>query len=433
MNLVDLESSLQRPLCPICGVGHIRAIDKFRGKYLEFRCPTPGCKWIGYAPLPELNKKIIYLDTSNISHMANALLRDETDSPWILLHDQLRRAVAAEVICCPSSSIIEDEAELSPNSDQVEKIIRLSGVFGDIEFFPQNLIIEKQLFSALKRFLGEEPPIHYVPETRQEAFSKDPNHWLTVFNLRVKLSTPLEWLHSRQMTKTESREVLKRACQSYLKQGKQFKEILDIEASSFGQEIINLGIRPLKITLGLEPPDSFNRFDQNLFVKIFFYLLRELNLSYDDAFTKSVEFLLSDHVKIIPFANIQANLVAGIAMKSRGPKPRPIKSSDSYDINHISTYLPYVDTLVVDTFFADLCNQSNIRLGEKYGCEIRKLVPADIPLFIEDLDTLIRTSPHANLAARIAEAIDEGGFHQEFNEKIREQLENYRYTSDEEP
>ncbi len=369
--------------------------------------------------------------------MANALLRENIASPWVHLHDQLRRAVATEALCCPSSSLIEDEAELSPNSDQIEKIIRLSGLFGDLEFIPQSLIIEKQLLRALKRFLAGEPPIQDIPESRQEAFSKDPNHWLPAFSLNVSIGTPLEWVKARQRTKTESRDGLERVCRVYSEQGRRFEEIREIEARGFGKEAINIGIRALKIRLGLETPDlfsdSFSLLDRTPFVNIFFYLLRELNLSYDKTFSKTVEFFLSDHVKLIPFVNIQASLVAGIAMICRGPKPRPIAPSDSYDINHIATYLPYVDILVVDKFFATLCTQSNIRLGEKYGCQIRKLGPADITSFIEDIDTLVRTSPQASLAARIAEAIHEGGFHQEFDEKIKEHFEIYGYTPDEEP
>ncbi len=105
MDIIDLDSSLERPPCPNCGKGRIRPVDIFDGKHLTFQCPIPECRWTGQAKLPEIRKKIIYLDTSTVSHMARALKRKETDSSWIKLYGRLQSATGAEVICCPGSSI----------------------------------------------------------------------------------------------------------------------------------------------------------------------------------------------------------------------------------------------------------------------------------------------------------------------------------------
>ena len=90
---------------------------------------------------------------------------------------------------------------------------------------------------------------------------------------------------------------------------------------------------------------------------------------------------------------------------------------DPSDIEHLATLLPYVDILIVDRFMAGFCNQNHIRLGENYGCEIRRLRRSEIASFIEEIDALVKSSPHSTLANRIAKAIDEGGFHQEFAER----------------
>jgi hypothetical protein len=79
--------------------------------------------------------------------------------------------------------------------------------------------------------------------------------------------------------------------------------------------------------------------------------------------------------------------------------------------------MPYMDVFIADKFFADLCNQKHLRLGELYSCEIRSLGPTDIPDFIARLDKIVESAPQTALASRIAYTIHAGGFHQEFAER----------------
>ena len=104
-------------------------------------------------------------------------------------------------------------------------------------------------------------------------------------------------------------------------------------------------------------------------------------------------------------------------MLCRGTNPRLPKPGDPYDIDHLATFLPYLDILLADRFFADLCNQSHLRLGDLYGCEIRSLGPTDIPDFIAHLDKIVESASQTAIASRIAYAIHKGGFHQEFAER----------------
>jgi len=121
---LDLDEALGRPRCPSCRSARIRPVDIQGGKRLLFDCPTRHCGWRAQAPLPTIRKKIIYLDTSTVSHIARALLRNDTPSPWIGLYDTLRRAAAEEVISCPASPSVEAEADLSQLSGQIREVAR---------------------------------------------------------------------------------------------------------------------------------------------------------------------------------------------------------------------------------------------------------------------------------------------------------------------
>jgi hypothetical protein len=60
-----------------------------------------------HAELPAIRKKIIYLDTSIVSHMARAKARSDEASPYYQLYVALKTAVARNLIVCPGSTIVD--------------------------------------------------------------------------------------------------------------------------------------------------------------------------------------------------------------------------------------------------------------------------------------------------------------------------------------
>jgi len=78
-------------------------------------------------------------------------------------------------------------------------------------------------------------------------------------------------------------------------------------------------------------------------------------------------------------------------------------------IRHIATFAPYVDVMITDGFFADLCNQPHLRVGDVYDTQIRSLGQGDVPAFMTDVEALMTEAPQTALAERISKAIEEGG------------------------
>ncbi|MDI7261085.1 MAG: hypothetical protein QME90_14350 [Thermodesulfobacteriota bacterium] len=415
MDIIDLDNSLNQPPCPLCGKGRIRPIDIFDGKHLTFQCHIPECRWTGRAKLPEIRKKIIYLDTSTISHMARALKRNETDSLWMKLYERLQSAAGAEVICCPRSSIVQNEAELSIYS---KEIIRLSQEFGNPGLKHELSIERAQIFRALRRFLSNLPPTLEIAPPIEDAFVKPINRWLPVYSISANLLTPNWMVEAHRSTKASMPDQIEKIYKRYEAEGLKFEDIRRKEADGFADATITIGIRSLRRWLGLEstPPgeEEIALFIPNTFDLLTHSLQRQLKISFREAISRAGEFLLSDHVRLIPVADIKAKLHAGLAMLCRGPNPRLPKPGDAADIDHIATFMPYMDIFIADKFFADLCNQKHLRLGELYGCEIRSLGPAEIPDFIFHLDKIVESAPQTTVAGRIAYAIHAGEFHQEF-------------------
>jgi hypothetical protein len=419
MSNVDLDNFLNRPPCQACNIGRVRAIDIHDGKHLTLQCPIPECGWTGRARLPEIRKKTIYLDTSTVSHMARAISRDEDKSPWVALYQSLRRAAALQVVCCPSSPIIKSEAELSPYS---AKIIQLSKDFGDPGLENPLQIRHKQLFRALDRFLVGEEPCLETKLDPTEAFYKNVHCWLPVYDVSVDITTPPGWIEWRRRKKAYIRGEVERIYRQYADTQDPFEAIRASEAQGFGWGILEDGRQCLKRRLGLEPISNEEEFIGSWIPNTFDILIRVLcerqGLLYLEAAAKVEEFLLSEHVCLIPMADITSKLHAGIAMLCRGQKPRLPQASDPDDIEHIASFAPYIDIMITDRFFAELCNQGHLRIGDLYHCQILSLGQKEVPAFIQEIEKLVDDAPQAALAERILNAIEEGGFHQEFAERV---------------
>ena len=426
MNLVDLETYLERPACPRCNAARTRAIDTKHGTHLMFQCPIPKCQWTAFARLPDIRKKIIYLDTSIVSHMARAISRNDRKSPWQQLHHVLRRATALEVIVCPGSLIVENEAEFSRSSTE---IIRLSRELGDPGLKHELEIRDQQILRVLDRFLAGEEPENKTELDPTVAFNRNVHAWLPVYNVTANTATPEGWIASRRDTKAIVRDELERIYKEYALSDVPFEDIWKAEASGYGRGIVAEAKQCIRRRLALEPiPAHLNVLGiwiPNTFDTLINILQGRSQLSYLDAAEKAEAFLMSDHVRLIPVASIKSKLHAGLAMLCRGSSPRIPTRGDSFDIDHIASYAPYVDIMIADRFFADLCNQNHMRIGEPYGTEIRRLGVNEVESFVKDIEKLIGDARQATLAERVSRAIQKGGFQDEFAKKIAKYVQQH--------
>jgi hypothetical protein len=91
--------------CPVCGKGEF-GVGLISGSRLMRRCRD--CWHSRYYPLPQLRKKIIYLDQfviSSLMKLENAEARGHaavaSDPFWRELHDLLFQLRQLQMICCP--------------------------------------------------------------------------------------------------------------------------------------------------------------------------------------------------------------------------------------------------------------------------------------------------------------------------------------------
>jgi hypothetical protein len=395
-------------MCPQCGNGRVRPTDIRDEQRLIFRCSFPQCSWVGYACLPGIRKTVIYLDTSTVSHIARVLRSGQLTSPWLRLYKCLRQAIADEVICCPTSTLVQAEAELYQFPGE---IVQLSEEFADQGLMQELKVREAQLARALDRFLNNDMPRLETDLPMKDPFSQDVHAWLPPIRVGVDIRYPRFLVDSIRRQKEQSLEAMKRIYKEYAEAGDSFETIRKAEARGYGLGFILIGQRSLRRRCGLEPippEDPIGHLWTSDLDSVAQRIAQHEGLNSSRSLERAVEFLESDHVVLTPVADIQSRLHAALAMSYRGPKPRRLKHSDAFDIDHISTFMPYMDIFITDGFFASLCNQANMRLGARYGTEVRSLGEGEVDDFIAKIESLSYAAPQARVARAIAAAMNEG-------------------------
>jgi hypothetical protein len=424
MASATLEKYLERPRCESCGIGRVRPIHLMRGNMVMFRCSNVRCNFMTHAELPEILKKLIYLDTSLVSHMARAKSRGDEASPYYQLYVALRTAVARNLIVCPGSTILETEAEMTTLGGI---IIEMGRELGDVSLQHELWVKKCQLSRAMERFFAGEDVVLETDLRENEAMQDEPHVWGGSMYVVAHVPTPDEYVEAARRAKDRNLPEVEARYREYAERGMAFAQIAEAEKQLFGWELIEQGkllIQAKQWYLGGVISDV-SVMVSSTFEELMGIIQHRLNCSLEDSARTTIDFLASLHVAETPFAYIRGQLQAELAMRCRGNErvnPRTPKPGDQHDIEHMATFMPYVDVFFADQFFAGIANQNNLRLGEKFNTTIRALPPGEIPEFIAWLEELAAESDVAALTERLDAAIADGGFHEDFEAQVRERI-----------
>jgi hypothetical protein len=384
---MNLRQLFARPACKRCASGVLRPIDVVNNR-VQIRCTTRGCAFATHIRLPILDRKIVYLDTANVSHIARAASKHEP-GPYRRLHQALGEAVSKNVIGCVTSSVLHAEVQLFRDPQSILAVCR---ELGAIRPYHELHVQEAQIYRAFGRFLRSEPAVREIRPPRDDAFDSEVNAWHGVLSFHTQFPTPPAEIVQRRETKQTVGAILERVYGAYAAENLAFRNIERRESDSM-------------CLLSTDP--------------IFYKLVcsREFcGIQRDQAEREVREFLFSDHVRQLPFSVINAKLHAALAVAFRNTNARRPKPSDAGDIEHFRAYLPYVDVFVTDTYMASVATQGNVGLNKEYGVQVRSLRKSEVDSFIAWLKELTAASSTAVLSARIYDAISTGGYFQEFAE-----------------
>jgi hypothetical protein len=95
--------------------------------------------------------------------------------------------------------------------------------------------------------------------------------------------------------------------------------------------------------------------------------------NYDERLRICGSFFRSDHFKNTPFHWLSARMYAALKDMVRRGAYKDIEEAKRrlrgffYDVNHIATYAPYCNSIVLDAVMAELVSHPNVALENRYG------------------------------------------------------------------
>lgn len=262
--------------------------------------------------MPKHAKKlIVYLDQNFISEMAKADTNPVVNPQFKRIHELLHQGFIDEKLTVARSFFHEIETSLSPTLK--ECITKHQGYMGQLDLLDRHTVEIFQVTSAAQRFFDPSSE----PHNPKSVYRNDPDERNEQFNIHVDLHLEkFPFYQAERVFTAQQLDAVRALIQkNKVSFTKQFELELDAASKAFAD----------------------NGWKQH-------------NWLFKTA-DRAKQFAYSTAYRGLPIVNIHAEMWAKVLGDFSG---RPIKSSDSTDVEIISTYLPYVDVLATDSFMANL-------------------------------------------------------------------------------
>jgi transcription elongation factor Elf1 len=382
--------------CPKCGgYGTVGLVNIYSDHYLR-RCTQ--CQHREAVQLPELDKKVVYLDQFVVSELFK--LRNGTRKPnaaneefWMRLDQSVRRAMLLQRAVFPHSDLHSDETTVSPFSQALR--LAFDRLSGEVDLENHREIQQSQTWEYFCAFLdGNGPPtLNFAVD---EILHGNRNAWLPdiVLSVNMDYSQFADQIRKRRDSLDQSMLPIFRRWQSTKPT---FEEVLHSELAGIGagkRSALRTAIG--LIEKGINQGDPQALIDGSLHaVYVEFRQMQDTlhtrGMALNDAMQEVTRFWDWSGLAELPHHKIAAHLYAGIARKLvAGQRKLPTRGF-SNDVQAIATYAPYVDAMFVDRECAALVKEQPLsnRLG--FSSTIYSLSSGDE--FIQYLDSLSDSTP----------------------------------------
>ncbi len=335
-----------------------------------------GCKSCHYSqhiPLPDLSKKIIYLDQFFFS----AAFR-EKDERFVAAAALIKKATANQLLLAPYSSIHEDETHQwrgfsGQTKDDLMKFIKATSRGHDFE--PAYRIEREQVLDAFQSFINSGPS--GLQLNQRTALRSDINKWEDYFRIEVgSYRGDIELI--RQLKSQSVVDLVRDAFPSWRRSEATFDEHVQLEMRDAAKFYIKFYLEYMARIVAGDYNAMFDSPIVSMIVQDMMDILpRELDA---DAKILSVkDFFASEHFSNVPHEWISARMFAALRDQIKnGAYSNPDEairrlSGFFQDVKHISMYAPYVDAIVVDQPMAAILNDGRLDISGRYGTDIFSL------------------------------------------------------------
>lgn len=349
--------------CPSCGSHESYGNVMVGGNTLSRGCLK--CKHWDRIPLPELQKKIIYLDQFFFSHAFRG-----QNKMFVEAQKRITDLALAQQIVAPYSNLHEDESQLWTEAQRAPLLKFIKQTSLGHKFSYEYEVKSRQIHRAFRSFLVNGPTASSVE--RDDALRRDINEWdnyvwIDVGNFADKHDT-------LKMRKDRSIEALLDVFDVWASTVSTFQEDVRSEVSSCAKSYTETYVDYVKSIVSGDP-NAFLTANENS-------MMIESLLRYHDKLPATLRmqriqaFFQSDYFADVPEVRIGSEFFALLRQRLRQSEYKNKEKNLNrfgglfYDVRFISTYAPYCDAMVVDNLMFQWATDPLIDLPKRLGVRL---------------------------------------------------------------
>ncbi|MFL6388809.1 MAG: hypothetical protein ACJ71U_15105 [Terriglobales bacterium] len=358
--------------CFKCGQNEFGVLNIHDNQYTR-RCRY--CLRMMTFALPELRKKVVYIDQFAISNIMKVLnpeakghQRTAAEPFWRDLYETLDVVCHLQLVVCPDSKEHDYESLTSAFYQPLKHTFEHFS--GGATFRDSDSVKLHQIVRAASCFVRNEPA-EFEFDLKRVVHGRI-HAWQDKIRISVDGHLPgmVEKLRKgRNQTFTGLQEVFEQWC----KEKKTFGEVFEQERSSYGPFVLRQYVKSrqklmqsfLTHTVDL---DSL-MCSEGLVVKAVEYALQD-HTTPETLPERVKEFFFSQYMKDVPFNMIASSMFASLAAKAAAGQKEPPNQGTSNDITIVSTLLPYCDAMFVDNKCRALLQDIPRKFKLPYPCRV---------------------------------------------------------------
>lgn len=353
--------------CPGCGGKACFGNIMIDGTVLRRGCGR--CNYRSRVILPDVQKRIIYLDQSLLSSAFKG--RDEKAVRAV---NRVSELASKQMLVAPYSNVHEDETYQWAGyggKTAAELMQFIEATARGLDFNSTYDIEHTQAYKAFKAFL-EGGPSKYQLEV-SDAVEGDIHEWHDYVYISVGryLGDPAEISRLKQ----EAVQTLVGVFDDWAQSKNNFMQDVALEIADAGRNYIN---EYIKYVARIGGGDFNALLDSPVASQCVQSLLQAVpkGTPPDEAIRKVASFFASPHFANLPSEWLSARIFATLkAMVRRGEFANRTKALEThggvfFDVQHIATYAPYSDAIFIDNQMANLVKQPTVGITDRFGTQV---------------------------------------------------------------
>lgn len=341
--------------CPKCGAEEYGVLSVSDTR-CERRCRA--CLYLGTQWLPEIKKKIVYIDQFVFSNIMKTLSPEvqghktaASQSFWKELFEALDVVRHLQLVACPDSREHQHESLASPFYRALKRTYEHFS--SAVSFDDAETIRSQQVADIARAWLKNEPVTF---DFQPESISSGRLHeWSGRIFATVEGVLP-GTVDELRATRNNTHQALKELFEQWQREKRSFKEVFATEKAGYGQTVIQMYADDWRkrtqivamMMRGQMPPlnDVLASLVESLVSNLQFMFQQEVGK--EQVIPKLAEFFRSGAINEAPFNIIAASMYASLAQKAATGQKEIPNQGTATDINIVSTLLPYCDAMFVD-------------------------------------------------------------------------------------